>query len=571
MIHLSSWDWITLACFLILTLIIAFVFSKKNKNLKSYYQAEGKLPWFIAGTAMVATTFAADTPLAVTEIIAKDGISGNWAWWYMSLGAVSTVFIFAPLWKRSNVLTDLEFLNLRYGGLGASILRGAKAFYLGGLMNILILAWVNLAMYKILQSFLSTEVATWSLVGLFLFGYIYTSLLGLRGISYIDVFQFFFAMAGCIFLAYFSLQLPEVGGLNGLASKISPEKLSFFPNVSEFPSFFILLTLLWWTSWYPGSEPGGGGYIAQRIIAAKDEESATKATLWFLFAHYFIRPWPWIIIALCSLILFPNLSEDDKGKGFIYMIEPALAGGGKGIIISTFIAAYLSTIATHLNWGASYIVTDLTKPFLIKNRNDEFYLAISYLIQAITGIIALYICFFWMNRVSSAWFFLIEASSGIGFALVFRWFWWRISAWSELAGFILAPLIFLIVKFAFDLEFPYSAAATAIGTIGSVLLITIFYPNLEKENLLLFYNIAKPFGIGWRSWAREHKLPIYYWNWQPVILGSVSSLTMIFVGLDGLGKLFFESPDKIILPAIVFFIAGWILFYSLKNLFADKK
>lgn len=568
-IHLSILDWVTLFGFLFITIAIAFYYSQKDRSLKSYFGAEGNLPWFVAGTAMVATTFAADTPLAVTEIIAKDGVSGNWAWWYMSLGAVATVFIFAPLWKRSGVLTDLEFLVLRYEGIGARILRGAKAFYLGGLMNILILAWVNLAMLKILESFLPEKYAAYALVFLFLFAFLYTSLLGLAGISYIDVFQFFFAMGGCIFLAYYSLQLPEIGGLQGLKDKTPIETLSFFPNSSEIPAFSILILVLWWTSWYPGSEPGGGGYIAQRIIASRNEKEAVKASLWFLFSHYFLRPWPWILVALSSLILFPELGEDDKGKGFIYMIEPALSFGGKGIVISTFIAAYLSTIATHLNWGASYLVTDLTKPYIVKNRTDKDYLRISYFLQALTGVASIYICFEWMNRVSSAWFFLIEASSGIGFALIFRWFWWRITAWSELAGFILSPIVFVLVKIIWDIPFPYSAGINAGITILLVILVTYIFPSHPRSHISNFYKIARPIGWGWRHFAKKENLPIYKWRIRWIFLSCASSISAVFSGLGGVGKMFFGTGEEIFYYCIVFILSLIILKYSIVRLYKE--
>lgn len=565
-IHLTTIDWITLIGFLGITFSIAIYYSRKNRSLDSYFKAEGKLPWFVAGTAMVATTFAADTPLAITEIISKDGVSGNWAWWYMSLGAVATVFIFAPLWKRSGVMTDLEFLHLRYDGKGRDILRGAKAFYLGGLMNILIIAWVNLAMLKILESFLPSPWSVYSLLFLFLFAFLYTSFLGLGGISYIDVFQFFFAMAGCIYLAYYSLGLPEIGGLSGLQEKLPSDTLDFFPSSSELPAFLILITLLWWTSWYPGSEPGGGGYIAQRILASKNERDASKASLWFLFSHYFLRPWPWILVALCSLVLFPNLSEEDKGKGFIYMIEPALAQGGKGFVVSTFVAAYLSTIATHLNWGASYLVNDLTRPFIWKERGDSSYLKLSYILQAVTGIFSLFICFYWMDRVSGAWFFLIEASSGIGFALVFRWFWWRVSAWSELSGFIVAPIVFACLKFFWDVPFPYSAGITAILTVVIVIGVTYFAPRTGEKTLERFYSQVKPSGVGWKLFRETYNLPTHSLPWFWIFMSCLTAILSLFSGLGGIGVLFFGGIDTFIIYASIFILSLFGLNHSMSKI-----
>lgn len=566
MILLSFYDWLTLALFLLGTVFLTFYYSKRELSLASYFKANGNLPWFIAGTAMVATTFGADTPLAVTEIIAKDGISGNWAWWYMSIGAVTTVFIFAPLWRRAEVITDLEFLDLRYSGIGSRLLRGIKAVYLGGLMNLMILSWVNLAMLSILESIFDQQTAIYILIFLLLFCLVYTSFLGIGGISYIDVFQFFFAMGGCILLAYSSLQMPEIGGLAGLKEKLPADVLSFYPSEDSIPSFLILIFFLWWMSWYPGSEPGGGGYIAQRIVSAKDEISATKSTLWFLFAHYFLRPWPWIIVALCSLVIFPNLSADKKGTGFILMIEPALSTGGKGLLISTFIAAYLSTIATHLNWGASYLVNDFTKPFLITNKQDRFYLKFSYLVQIVSAIISLYICIFWIKKVSSVWFFMIEASSGIGFALVFRWFWWRISAWSELSGFLVSPIVFAIIKLNTDLVFPFSALATGLITITIVLLFTFLLPGTSDEALLKFYKRIKPAGLGWRRWAEKNNLTIYESKFKYVIIGCLSTLTAVFTGLFSIGTLFFGSFSELIPLVTVFCVSLFIMFHQLKKI-----
>jgi SSS family solute:Na+ symporter len=569
MIILSTIDWITLATFILTTFFLTIFLSKKTNSLSSYFRAEGKLPWFVAGTAMVATTFGADTPLAVTEIVVKDGISGNWAWWYMSIGAVTTVFIFAPLWKRSGVLTDLELLSIRYSGIGSKLLRGIKAIYLGGLMNVLILAWVNLAMLSILESIFLKETAVFILIGLLLFGLLYTSLLGLGGISYIDVFQFFFAMGGCIFLAYFSLTLPEIGGLEGLQAKLPKGTLQFLPKEESLPSFLIMIFFLWWMSWYPGSEPGGGGYIAQRIISAKDEISATKSSLWFLFAHYFIRPWPWIIVALCSIVIFPDLPADQKGKGFILMIEPALKNGGKGILISTFIAAYLSTIATHFNWGASYLVNDLTKPYIIKEKSDKTYLTLSYFIQAISALASIYICLFWIKQVSSVWFLMIEASSGIGFALIFRWLWWRVSAWSELSGFLISPIAFIIIKVFTDLAFPFSAFATGVITVLCVIAVTFIFPSTEETKLILFYSKMKSSGLGWKFWAERKNLPIYSNDFTPMILGCISALTLVFSGLFLVGYLFFGNFIQISISLTIFSVSIIFLIIQLKKIFKN--
>jgi SSS family solute:Na+ symporter len=565
-LNLDLLDWLGLAIFLFLTLIISIRYSQKRGNLSSYFQAEGKLPWFVAGTAMVATTFAADTPLAVTEFVAKDGISGNWSWWFLAFGSVFTVFFFAPLWKRSGVGTDLEFLELRYSGLGSKFLRAAKAVYLGGFLNIIILAWVNLAMLKILSSFLEENYAIAALVFLMLFALAYTSLLGLKGISYLDVFQFFFAMSGCIILAINILNLDAIGGLEGLKAKSPESKLEFFPKIDDWSGFLILILFLWWNSWYPGSEPGGGGYIAQRILASENETAATRATLWFVFAHYFIRPWPWILVALASLILFPNLSEQEKGKGFIYAIEYGMGSGGKGILLSSFLAAYLSTVATHLNWGSSYLVQDLTKPYLMRGRSDSEYLKHSYILQASSALFAILVCVYLLETVRAAWVFLLEASAGIGFALVFRWFWWRVSAWSELAGFLVAPLFFFCVSHFTDLVFPYSAFLTGLLTIGFVLGVTILGPKTEEKRLEDFYNRVRPWGWGWTIWAKKKGFPTYRSEWFLRSSGVFLSVICIFSGLYSLGGIFFSPGTPLIFSLGLFLSSGLMVLKILKSL-----
>ncbi|MBL0266668.1 MAG: sodium:proline symporter, partial [Leptospiraceae bacterium] len=348
-------DFLVIFLFLFFSLFIPFLFSKKEATLKGHFQASGRLSWFVSGTAMVATTFAADTPLAVTELVAKYGISGNWLWWYGSISSIATVYFYALLWKKSGVLTDVELVNLRYSGMGASILRIFKSIYLGLIMNVIILAWVNLAMLKVAEVLIPDVSAKLIVSGLFLFAFLYTVYMGLHGISIADTFQFFFAMFGCIVLAYFILSIPEVGGIAGLKEKLPASYFHFIPDFSnpsskEFSveSFLLFIGVIWWSSWYPGAEPGGGGYIAQRILAAKNVKSSLLASLWFTIAHYFVRPWPWILVALSSVILFPDLLPDDKGKGYVLvMTKSGLPQGLLGLMIAVFMAAYLSTIATH--------------------------------------------------------------------------------------------------------------------------------------------------------------------------------------------------------------------------------
>ncbi|PJZ45232.1 sodium:solute symporter family protein [Leptospira brenneri] len=546
-------------------------FRSKQKSTKEYFQAEGNLSWFVAGTAMVATTFAADTPLAVTEIIRGQGIAGNWIWWYMAVGGFVTVFFFSKLWKRSGATTDLELIGLRYSGKEANFLRGIKAFVIGFLLNLVILGWVNLAMLKIIPVFFPHWTASHILIYLLLFGVFYTSIAGLRGISYIDVFQFFLAWFGCILFAYFAIQLPAIGGLEGLKSKLDGSKILFFPNGNSgtlpWDHFLILLTVLWWSSWYPGSEPGGGGYIAQRILATKNEEAALKGSLWFVIAHYFVRPWPWILVALVSMVLYPNLSEVESGKGFLMVLQEGMPNGMFGLMLSAFLAAYLSTLATHLNWGASYLVNDLWKPIVNPGKSDSYYLSISYVIQILTAVCSFFLAVYGMETIKGAWVFLLEASSGIGFILIARWFFWRISAWTEILAFLLSPILYFLFSVYCKVEFPYSILYTAISSAFLLILSTYFFPGTDKEVLFQFYAKTKPPYFFWKGlFTSENKPQIIHSNRLVVsLLGTLSGLAFVFGGLYSIQCLIWKEGEILIgLPVFVLGLLG--LYLSLRSL-----
>ncbi len=555
--------------FLIILFILLYSRKKTQKTLSSYFQAEGKLSWFVAGTAMVATTFAADTPLAVTEIVRTKGVSGNWIWWYMALGGLVTVFFFSKLWKRSGAKTDLEFISLRYSGSEAEYLRNFKAILIGGILNIIILGWVNLAMLKIIQIFFPGYSDILILSILLLLGIVYTSYGGLRGISLIDVFQFFLAWGGCLIYATQVLALPQIGGISGLISKLPAEKLNFYPSFETtvglpVDHFIIMLTVIWWSSWYPGAEPGGGGYIAQRILATKNEASAVKSSLWFVVAHYFLRPWPWILVALSSLILFPDLTEKESGKGFLLFLNENLPIGMKGLILSAFLAAYLSTLATHLNWGASYLVFDFWKPLLQKEKSDSYYLKVSYFIQSLTGISSLYLAVYGMETVKGAWVFLLEASSGIGFVLIARWFYWRISAYTEILAMILSPLCYLLYVHLLELEFPYSILANSLTCTFLLILSTFIFPASNREKIIRFYHEVRPPHFFWKGLFKgdEGSLVIYKNHLTIAILGVFSGFLFIIGGLQCIQGLLWDN--QILIYSIpTMFLSGLTLMYVL--------
>ncbi|PJZ86023.1 sodium:solute symporter family protein [Leptospira harrisiae] len=553
-------------------ILLLFRFRSKQNSTKEYFQAEGSLSWFVAGTAMVATTFAADTPLAVTEIIRAQGISGNWIWWYMAVGGFITVFFFSKLWKRSGASTDLELIGLRYSGKEAEFLRGFKAFVIGFLLNLVILGWVNLAMLKIIPVFFPNLTSSYILIYLLLFGVFYTSIAGLRGISYIDVFQFFLAWFGCILFAYYAVNLPMIGGLEGLKSKLSGNKIHFFPNGSEgglpWDHFLILLTVLWWSSWYPGSEPGGGGYIAQRILATKNENAALKGSLWFVVAHYFVRPWPWILVALVSIVLYPNLSEVESGKGFLMVLQEGMPNGMMGLMLSAFLAAYLSTLATHLNWGASYLVNDLWKPILQKGKSDSYYLKISYTIQILTAVCSYILAVYGMETIKGAWVFLLEASSGIGFILIARWFFWRISAWTEILAFILSPIFYLVFSVYLEIGFPYSILFTAISSAILLILSTFVLPQTDRNILFQFYNRTKPPYFFWKGLYKNEtnqKQTIYHNKLLVSFFGTFSGLFFVFGGLYTVQCLLWSEGLLFLgMPIFLFGLAG--LYFSIQSL-----
>lgn len=556
----------------IIIFLILLRFRSKNISTKEYFQAEGSLSWFVAGTAMVATTFAADTPLAVTEIIRSQGISGNWIWWYMSVGGFVTVFFFSKLWKRSGASTDLELLQIRYSGKEAEFLRGFKAFVIGFLLNLVILGWVNLAMLKIIPVFFPNYNPSLILIFLLVFGVFYTAIAGLRGISYIDVFQFFLAWIGCILFAYFAIQLPSVGGLENLKSQLPNHKILFFPNGENgslpWDHFLILLTVLWWSSWYPGSEPGGGGYIAQRILATKNESAALKGSLWFVVAHYFVRPWPWILVALVSLVLYPTLSEVESGKGFLMVLQEGMPRGMMGLMLSAFLAAYLSTLATHLNWGASYLVNDLWKPFTKYSKIDSYYIKSSYLIQLITAFFSFLLAVYGMDTIKGAWVFLLEASSGIGFVLIIRWYFWRVSAWTEILALILSPSLYLLFSFFLKIVFPYSILYTAVSSAILLLLSTYVLPGTKKEILYSFYEKTKPPYYFWRGFFQKYpnyQLSVYPNRILISFLGTISGLSFVFGGLYSVQCFLWKEGN--LEWGIVFFLLGFLgLFYSVRNL-----
>ncbi len=504
-------DWIIIGAYFAASAAIGVWYSKRGgQSVSDFFLSGRNLPWWLAGTSMVATTFAADTPLAVAGLVARNGIAGNWIWWSAAFGSMLTVFFFARLWRRAGILTDVEFAELRYTGRPAAILRGFRALYLGIPINCVIMGWVNLAMAKILAVTLGWDRLTAVLLSLAITG-IYSALSGLWGVVITDFFQFLFAMSGTIALAWFAVRLPEIGGLDGLIAKVPPGTLSFTPFVTTsasdtgvmlialpLASFLTYVCVQWWASWYPGQEPGGGGYVAQRMMSARDERHSFFATLWFSIAHYCVRPWPWIVVGLVSVVLYPGI--EDKEAGYVMVLRDHLPVGWRGMLLGAFFAAYMSTISTQLNWGTSYIVNDFYRRFVRRDGDERHYVWISRVTTLALMVVGAIVTFY-LESIRQAWEFVLESGAGIGLVLILRWYWWRITAWSEITARIAAAAGYAALKIFTTLAFPYTLLAVVAWTTVWWLSVTMMTAPESDEHLVKFYRRTRPDGPGWQRIA----------------------------------------------------------------------
>ncbi|HWQ25393.1 MAG TPA: sodium:solute symporter family protein [Chlorobaculum sp.] len=565
MAQLTPLDIAFIAGYLLLTLLIGLAFSSKaSENVGEFFLSGRQLPWWIAGTGMVATTFAADTPLAVAGFVARNGIAGNWVWWTFVSGGMLTVFFFARLWRRANILTDLEFIELRYSGRAATFLRGFKAVYFGLFINAVIIGWVNLAMFKIIKIMIPGLNPELAIVGLVIFTTIYSGMSGLWGVSITDAVQFIIAMAGCIILAVLAVNSPAVVAAGGLKHALPGWMFDFFPSFSAtkdsgtgayalpFASFAAMAFVQWWSSWYPGAEPGGGGYVAQRMMSAKDEKHSLLATLWFTVAHYCVRPWPWIVVGLVSLVMFPNLPANQKEDGFVHVMNAVLPPGLKGLLIAAFLAAYMSTLSTHLNWGTSYLINDFYKRFFKPEAEQKHYVLMSRAVTALTAIFALYITFFVLHSITSAWEFIIQCGAGTGFVLIMRWFWWRLNAWSEITSMIAPIVAFSLLSIFTGITFPNSLFIIVLFTIVCTLLVTWLTPPTEASRLESFFRTTRVGGALWKPVSdrlpdvkADHGFLALFADW---FFGVVLVYAMLF----GTGKLIFGETGV----AMIYYAAG---------------
>lgn len=517
--HLSTGDWAIIVAYLLFALAVGLAYARRaGRGLTDFFASGRSLPWWIVGTSMVATTFSTDTPLLITDFVrGKGGVSGNWLWWAFLLSGMMTVFFYARLWRRSKVLTDIEFYELRYSGGPAAFVRGFRAIYLGVFFNVLVMASVTLAATKIGQILFGWKqwhiVVTCGSVAL-----IYSVLSGLWGVVITDLLQFTMAMVGAFAAAYYSLSHPSVGGLAGLVEKLPVEKLNFFPSLGNAELlvgvFVVPLAISWWAMWYPGAEPGGGAYVAQRMFAAKNERHSMLSTLWFNVAHYGLRPWPWILVALCSMLVFPHLSDIKTAfpgikEGLVAndIAYPAmlkfLPHGFLGLMAASLIAAYMSTVDTHLNWGASYVVNDFYKRFLRRDASNKHYILVSRLVTAGLMVLACGVSFF-LKSAAKNFEIMLMVGAGTGLIYLLRWFWWRVNAWSEISAMIAA-----VCGSVFFMAFAPSIAShwKLVGTVGITttvwVAVTFLTRPTSRETLVKFYRLIRPAGPGWKAVAAE--------------------------------------------------------------------
>lgn len=516
---LSALDWSFVIGFFIISLGIGIWTARSgNKNADDYFTASGKMPWWLLGVSMVATTFSTDTPNLVTDIVRQNGVSGNWTWWAFLLTGMLTVFVYARLWKKSGVITDVEFYELRYSGKIARFLRGFRAIYLGLVFNVMIMATVSLAAIKIGGVLLGlTPVQTVVIAGTVTV--IYSSLGGLKGVLITDFVQFFLSIGGAIIAAIVSLQHPKIGGLSNLLSHENVvDKLDLMPSMSN-PEIYLMVFLIpllvqWWSVWYPGAEPGGGGYIAQRMFAAKNEDHSIKAVLFFNAAHYALRPWPWIIVALCSLVVFPDLDSfrtafPEAGSiinhdlGYPAMLT-FIPSGLLGLVVTSLIAAYMSTISTHLNWGASYIVNDYYKRFVKPEATQKEMLNVGRMITVVLMVLTMLFALL-LDNALGAFQILLQIGAGTGLIFILRWFWWRVNAASELSAMIISFMVAIYFRLIHEaLGFaPIASWIELILGVGITTLVWIIVSFITQptsmEVMVKFINQVNPGGPGWKK------------------------------------------------------------------------
>lgn len=566
---MSTLDWVIIAGYFLLSIGVGVYFARRaGRSTADFFLSGRNLPWWLAGLSMVATTFGADTPLAVTELVAANGIAGNWLWWNMAIGGMVTVFFFAHLWRRAEVMTDLEFIEIRYDGKEAGFLRGFRALYLGLFMNAIIMGWVNVAMATILEGMFGISAAEvfWYIAAAMLFSALYSTLSGLWGVAVTDAVQFFIAMAGCIILAVLVVDSPEIGGLSALQDALPAATFNLLPVIGSVEdgvtgvlalsggAFLAYVGMQWWASWYPGAEPGGGGYVAQRMLSTRNEKHSVFAVLFFQVAFFCLRPWPWILVALAALVLYPQLTPEDAKLGYIYAMNDFLPSGIKGIMVAAFFAAYMSTISTHLNWGSSYLVHDFWRRFAAPGRSEKHYVLASRVTTMLLMMASLLLTLV-IDSIAGAWQFILECGAGLGLVLLLRWYWWRINAWSEITATIAPGITYAGITLHNSwypdaaIAFPDSMFLIVGITTLSWILVTMLTPPTGRSTLDAFYRRVRPSGR-WGPVAAAHGTVKTDRRYGTRLLGWILGVLLIYSVLFLVAAILFGNATEQILWAV---------------------
>ena len=567
-------DWGIIVASIIISFLPALFFYKRaGRNTTEFFTSGRAAPWWLVGVSMVATTFSTDTPNLVTNMIRENGVADNWLWWSFLLTGMCTVFFYARLWRRSEVLTDLEFYELRYAGKAASLVRGFRAIYLGLFFNCFIMATVNLAAVKI-----ATVVLGWpmdrTLIVCSVMTIFFASVSGLWGVLVTDAFQFGITMTGTFAVAYFTLQDPQIGGLSGLWSQVDPKMLSFLPDFGNWSTavavFILPLTIQWWSVWYPGAEPGGGSYVAQRMLAARSERDALTGTLLFNVMHYALRPWPWIIVAVASTIIYPTLADIQKafpnipaemlGHDIAYpAMLRVLPAGFLGLMIAGMLAAYRSTIETHLNWGTSYLVHDFYRRFLNPAATEKHYVLVGRITTALLMVCAALLTYA-LDTAKEAFDLILSVGAGTGLIYLLRWFWWRINAWSEisamLSSFVVAIGFFFARKNGLQISLTSSLLITVAVTTVVWITTTFLTAPADRATLLAFYRKVRPAGPGWTSVAAEAGIGPSPDSLPQQFLGWALGITFVYAALFGTGSYLYGHTPQALMWTAAFVVSG---------------
>ncbi len=620
---LTITDWVVIVGYLLVNLAIGIYYRRRaGGNTEEFFVSGRDVSWWLAGTSMVATTFAADTPLFVCGVVARQGIAGNWIWWGFCVGGMLTVFFFARYWRRAEILTDVQFCEVRYGGNPAAFLRGFKSIYLGLFMNCFILGWVTRAMVSIITVILGPMIAKGRVLDLGFLGHytlgdpgstalaicvfiiipftgIYTFIGGLWGVLVTDLFQFILKMAMIVVLAW--VAVVKIGGMHSLEAHLqvirnnvqatgvtTSDPTAFLPNFGQgwvssalwtLPvlTFIVYLGMQWWLAWYPGAEPGGGGYVAQRMFSAKDEKNSLGATLWFNIAHYALRPWPWIVTALVAIVVYsPNgglhpsaAFAANPEQGYVMVLRDFLPPALRGVMVAAFLAAFMSTVGTQLNWGCSYLVNDLYKRFLVRNSTERHYVLVSRVITVLLVLASGYTAA-QLKSIGAGWELVLNVGFGTGAVYILRWYWSRINAWSEISAMIVAAAVTIglrHVTFSGNDALVYAKSTLITGGITTVawIIVTFLTPAESDATLVAFYRRVHPTVYGWKRIAElVPELP-------PVkdvasnAFSWVMGVVLVYGCLFGIGKLVFEQWGEGILLLAVAAIAGYLIFWDLSR------